>query len=221
MKPKMDHLVIGAASLEQGVDFVKEKFGVDMPYGGAHLKMGTHNHLMQLGNSTFLEIIAINRNIEKPSSPRWYGLDDPFIQQKLSIEPTLLTWVVNTDNINGLMAQASFSIGKAELISRGELSWYFGLPQDGRLLAGGMLPYAIEWQADTHPAKNMSSLDCHLEQVEIYHPYPKWLNNHLKSIGAHELVEVKQSTTDASPHIIATINTPIGMRKLSNQTDKL
>ncbi len=217
MKSYMDHLVIGAASLEQGVDFVKEKLGVEMPFGGTHLKMGTHNHLMQLGNNTFLEIIAINNEIENPSSPRWYGLDDPYIQERVSIEPTLLTWVINTENINDLISSASFSLGKAELISRGNLSWYFGLPEDGRLLASGMLPYAIEWQTDIHPAKNMSDLGCRLDYLEIYHPYPKWLQAHLSSINALDLVDVKQTTSGATSFLVAHIKTPAGTKKLSNQ----
>jgi len=47
MQTRIDHLVIGAADLTQGIDYVKECLGVDMPYGGEHEKMGTHNHLMQ------------------------------------------------------------------------------------------------------------------------------------------------------------------------------
>jgi len=59
----LDHLVIAASSLEQGVDYVRKMLGVDIPFGGVHSAMGTHNHLMQLGNSVFLEVIAINNEI--------------------------------------------------------------------------------------------------------------------------------------------------------------
>lgn len=217
MKPKIDHLVIGAANLEQGVDFVKNKFGVDIPAGGVHLTMGTHNHLMQLGNETFLEIISINDEIEKPKNPRWYGLDDPLIRQQINKEPMFLTWVVNTRSINDFISKASFSLGSAELISRGELSWFFGLPNDGRLLAGGMLPYAMQWQTDFHPSAGMADLGCNLEHLEIYHPYSTWLSGHLASIDALDLVEVKQTEADSSPYLVAHINTPLGIKTLSNQ----
>ncbi|OED42964.1 hypothetical protein AB833_04960 [Chromatiales bacterium (ex Bugula neritina AB1)] len=216
METKLDHLVIGAASLKQGVDYVKNKLGVDVPYGGAHMKMGTHNHLMRLGNNTFLEIIAVNNETEPPVSPRWYGLDDPFIKQKIVIEPVLLTWVVNTKSIDELMRNSAFSTGSAERISRGALSWYFGLPEDGRLLGGGMLPYAIEWQSDIHPSLNMADLGCALRQLEIYHPYPGWLSSCLESIGALDIVGVRQLPQNTSAYLVAEISTPFGIKKLSS-----
>ena len=74
-----------------------------MPYGGVHIKMGTHNHLMQIGQGIFLEVIAVNPEIEPPNRPRWFGLDDAFIRQQIEIQSALLTWVVNTGNINRLM----------------------------------------------------------------------------------------------------------------------
>ena len=83
IQTQIDHLVIGARSLTEGVNYVKDLLGVDMPYGGVHPKMGTHNHLMQLGNDAFLEIIAVNHNSEPPDRPRWFGLDDGFIRQRI------------------------------------------------------------------------------------------------------------------------------------------
>ena len=47
MQTRIDHLVIGAADLTQGIDYANECLGVDMPYGGVHEKMGTHNHLLK------------------------------------------------------------------------------------------------------------------------------------------------------------------------------
>ena len=70
MDTKIDHLVIGAESLIQGVEYVKSCLGVEMPFGGVHVKMGTHNHLMRLGDGIFLEIIAINPEIDPPNRPR-------------------------------------------------------------------------------------------------------------------------------------------------------
>ena len=214
MQTRIDHLVIGAGNLMQGVDYVRNCLGVDMPYGGIHRKMGTHNHLMRLGDGVFLEVITINREIESPNRPRWYGLDDFFIQKQIEMQPTLLTWVVNTGNINELMRQAKFSLGKAELISRGDLSWYFGLPDDGRLLAGGILPYAIEWQTDEHPSANMEDLGCRLHRLEIYHPYSSWIKSAIKSIGALNLVKINPLPKNEAPYLIAYINTPNGIKKL-------
>lgn len=97
MQTRIDHLVIGAADLIQGVQYVKECLGVDMPCGGAHEKMGTHNHLMRLGGDIFLEVIAVNPDDDPPENLRWYGLDDPYIRRQIQSQPIFLTWVVNTE----------------------------------------------------------------------------------------------------------------------------
>lgn len=214
MKTRIDHLVIGAPNLKKGIYFVKETLGIDIPFGGVHMQMGTHNHLIQLGNDIFLEVIAINPDIEPPKAPRWYGLDDPFIRRQIEQQPILLTWVVNTHNINEFVQKASISFGKPELISRGKLSWYFGLPADGRLLAGGMLPYVIEWQSSSHPASSMSDAGCRFQSLEIHHPCPEWLLTVLESINALNLVKVYALPKNELPHLIAYINTPSGEKKL-------
>ncbi|MGD9010672.1 MAG: VOC family protein [Desulfobacteraceae bacterium] len=216
MQTRIDHIVIGAESLNQGVDYVKNVFGVDIPYGGVHAKMGTHNHLMQLGGGSFLEVITVNHELEPPDRPRWYGLDDPFTRRQIKMQPTLLTWVVNTRNINALIRQASFSLGKAELIRRGELSWYFGLPGDGRLLAGGMLPYAIQWLTDKHPSAKMADLGCRLHSLEIHHPHPRWLQSALASIGALDLVKIGALPKNEAPYLTASVGTPLGIKKLTS-----
>jgi len=220
MQTQIDHLVIGAKTLSQGVNYVREQLGVEMPFGGVHTKMGTHNHLMRTGKNTFLEIIAINHDIDPPDRPRWFGLDDPFIRQQIDRQPSLLTWVVNTHDIKKLAQRSTVSLGKAELISRGQLNWYFGLPDDGRLIAGGMLPYVIQWQTDKHPSKNMIDLGCNLERLEIFHPYPRWLQSALSSIGASGLVQVHALSKNEIPYMIAYINSPLGIKKLYSQTTR-
>ncbi len=216
MQTRIDHLVIGAGSLIQGVNYVRNLLNVDIPYGGEHEKMGTHNHLMKLGDGVFLEVIAINRQVEQPKRPRWYGLDDPFIQHRIENEPTLLTWVVNTQNIDGLIQNAIFSLGKSEVISRGDLSWSFGLPDDGRLLAGGLLPYAMEWHTDKHPSGNMIDMGCSLHALEIYHSYPVWLQTALESINAFQLVKIHALPANEMPYLTAYIRTPNGIIELNS-----
>ncbi|MEN8210320.1 MAG: VOC family protein [Thermodesulfobacteriota bacterium] len=214
MQTRIDHLVIGADDLAQGIAYVKEFLCVDIPYGGIHTKMGTHNHLMQLGNDIFLEVIAVNPDMKSPESPRWFGLDDPHVRKQIKKKPVLLNWVVNTKNIKELLGQANFSFGKKQLICRGNLSWYFGLPRDGRLLAGGMLPYAIEWQTDFHPSKNMADAGCRFQRLEIYHPNPTWFKTILTSIGAENLADIHALPENSIPYMIAYIDTPYGVKFL-------
>lgn len=218
MNTCIDHLVIGAETLQQGVDYVHAELGVDIPFGGVHPKMGTHNHLMQLGETLFMEVIAINPDIPPPARPRWFGLDDSHIRRRLAIKPGLLAWVVNTPDIKSLISQSRFCFGQAELISRGELSWLFGLPDDGRLLAGGMLPYLMQWHSLKHPAGSMPDMGCRLEALSLYHSRTEWLSTQLASIGIDNQISIQPIPDDTPPYMVATIKTPLGLKQLSNQS---
>ncbi|WP_321371830.1 VOC family protein [uncultured Desulfuromusa sp.] len=216
MLTKIDHLVIGAESLSQGVDYVRACLGVDIPYGGVHEKMGTHNHLMRIGKEIFLEIIAVNPDITTPDRPRWFGLDDPFVRQRIAQQPRLLAWVVNTDNLKMMMQQTLVSLGNLELITRGNLNWDFGLPGDGSLIAAGMFPYAIQWHTDKHPATEMTDLNCSFQSLDIYHPYPEWLRSVLTAIGAQRLVTINPLPPNSAPYLAASFKTPAGGKILKS-----
>lgn len=215
MKPRIDHLVIGARDLQQGVAYIKDVLGVEMPYGGVHTQMGTHNHLMRLGEEVFLEILAINPQADPLQAPRWYGLDDPFVRRRIEREPVLLTWVVNTEDIEAVVRKASISFGRPVSLRRGALRWFFGVPDDGRLLAAGMLPYLIEWHTGgLHPAANMPDTGCRLKRLAIHHPFPDWLRTVLGSIAASHLVEIHTASQNSIPYLSARITTPKGERTL-------
>ena len=59
-----------------GGDYVRSVLGVAPGPGGAHARMGTHNLLLRLGESVFLEVIAPDPAAAPPGRPRWFGLDD-------------------------------------------------------------------------------------------------------------------------------------------------
>ena len=217
MSVRLDHLVVGAASLEQGVRYIREHLGVDVPKGGEHPLMGTHNHLLKLGDSVFLEIIAVNPEAPAPDRPRWYGLDDPCVRASLERYPRLLTWVVGTSDLAGLQVKTSFSFGEPVPVSRGDLNWHFGLPDDGRLLASGMLPYLIQWHTKVHPAERMTDLGCTLEQLKLYHPHLDWIASILADIGADDLVVLKPLAENTVPFLTVHIGTPTGLKTLSSK----
>ncbi len=213
---KFDHLVIGAATLEQGVAYTEERLGIKPPFGGKHPLMGTHNCLMRLGDDSFLEIIAVDPEANQPAQPRWFGLDDPHVRSRLAGSPQLLTWVVNCEDITTALSRPVISFGSPQPLSRGDLRWYFGVPDDGRLLAGGMLPYIISWQCENHPAARMSEQGCSLAKLKLYTPFHDWTTRQLEDIDALELIEVEQITEKSTPFLEAVINTPSGVRILSS-----
>ena len=210
----LDHLVIAAHTLEQGVNYVEKQLGVTVPYGGEHPKMGTHNHLARLGDDAFLEIIAINPNSSPPGRPRWFNLDDSRMQQSLRESPRLISWVVNTTDLTSLLEGAQCSFGTPEPISRGELSWNFALPSDGRLLGGGFLPYLIQWHVQEHPAGKMADIGLRLKSLTLYHNNVRWLQRMLAAIRADELVEIKEASAAEPPSMRAVFDTPLGEREL-------
>lgn len=216
METNIDHIVVGAKNLEAGISYIKQELNVDIPFGGIHEKLGTHNHLMSLGNNTFLEVISPSPTV-KPNAPRWYGLDDPHVVARIQQEPVLLTWVVNTNSITNLNEDSEFDFGEITSVERGQLNWLFGLPEDGRLLASGFIPYLIEWQKATHPSQGMADVGCTLQSIEIFHSQLSWLQSILKSISADKLVKLTAIDHNELPYLVVNINTPTGLKCLSNK----
>lgn len=134
----------------------------------------------------------------------------------LDKSPRLLTWVVNCNDINKTIGNAPCSFGRPELISRGHLNWYLGLPADGRLIAGGFLPYLIQWIGVEHPSTMMTDVGIRLLNIKIYHHYPSWLENILFSIGAHNLVNICRPPIGGKPFIKAKFITPDGIKELTS-----
>ncbi|MDA7949056.1 MAG: VOC family protein [Hyphomicrobiaceae bacterium] len=208
-KCRLDHLVVAAATLEQGVEYLEKKLGVAVPEGGAHPLMGTHNHLMQLGGDAFLEVIAVDPGAPSPTRPRWYALDDPAIQARIEKQPSLITWVVRTDDIVGATRSAEISPGPVIEGRRGDMVWQITVPDDGAMPDGGLFPTLIQWPGalNAHgPAPNMVDLGCRLDQLIVFHPQPTQMRAALESIGAADLADV----AEGSPHVEAVINCPKG-----------
>ena len=214
---RLDHLVIAANSLEQGVEFVRSTLGVEIPKGGVHQTMGTHNHLMQLGNESYLEVIAIDPDGLVPNRPRWFNLDESLMRESLRQQPRLITWVMNTHDIESTKDQSDFAIGTPTELSRDNLRWKIALTEDGRLLAQGMLPYLIQWQSQPHPSNAMADLGCRLLELQVFHNRPEWLRSMLSSIGAEDLISVHELPDTDAPYLSATIDTPGGVKSLGGR----
>jgi hypothetical protein len=52
----IDHFSFAAPGLEAGVREIEEGFGVGAVGGGQHLGQGTHNRMLALGSTMYLEI---------------------------------------------------------------------------------------------------------------------------------------------------------------------
>jgi hypothetical protein len=211
---ELDHIVVAAHTLDQGLAHVRSVLGIDIPYGGAHPRMGTHNRVLRLGDALYLEVIAIDQAAPAPDRPRWFQLDDPALQAELRIAPRLLTWAVRTTHIVETVEACSRPLGAIELMERGALRWLITVPSDGALLDGGMMPSVIQWAERVHPASRMPDLGCTLERLEAAHPDPAAYRRDLASIGADRHVAIREIAPGARPQLIARIQTAGGVREV-------
>jgi hypothetical protein len=185
-----------------------------MPYGGKHPRMGTHNHLLRLGERVYVEVIAIDPSAPAPSRPRWFQLDDAALQAELRVAPRLLTWVVRTTQIAEVFLASRRPLGAIEPMTRGDLTWLLTFPNDGTLVDGGMFPAVIQWPAGPHPANRLPDLGCTLERLEALHPDPASYRRDLASIGADRHLEITQAAPGTRAALVAHIRTPDGIRVL-------
>jgi hypothetical protein len=150
----IDHLVVTAPSLDEGVAYIRHELGVDMLPGGAHPLMGTHNLLLSLDDSTYLEVLAVDPTAARPNHPRWFGLDELGDRDA----PALAAWVARVDDIHAAVSSSSIALGKVREMSRGRLRWLIAIPQDGR----GATPALIQWLSGPHPASRLAGSGCSL-----------------------------------------------------------
>ncbi|KEJ89017.1 VOC family protein [Sulfitobacter donghicola] len=208
MHNKIDHFAIGADTLDQGVADMKTKLGVTVPRGGKHDAMSTHNCVMQSGNESFFELIAIDPDAPAdPGRTRWFTLDDPATQERLAARPRALCWVVGTDDLDGIIAASPVDLGEVVLFTRGERSWRLTVPKDGHLPMGGLLPAFIEWSPGPHPSTGQQDLGVTLDAVQLTHPNPDELTGILRALQVDHLAQVSKGDAALS----FALNTPKGL----------
>jgi hypothetical protein len=210
----LDHIVVAAHTLDQGLAHVRSLLGIEVPYGGAHPWMGTHNRVLRLGDAVFLEIIAIDPDAPPPPRPRWFQLDDPAVQAELQIAPRLVTWVARTTDIARTAQACSRPLGAITPMQRGKLRWSITVPEDGALLDGGAMPMVLEWAEEVHPASRLQDFGCSLERLEVAHPDPAAYRRDLASIGAERHVAIHEAAPGVRPQLTARVRTPGGVREL-------
>jgi hypothetical protein len=158
--PELDHLVVAARTLDEGVRWIERELGVAPVAGGEHPLMGTHNALLALGPDTFLEVIAIDPAAPPPARPRWFALGTPAMDALLARGPTLVHWVERVDDIEAALADYPERVEVLDAARR-HYRWRIGVPPDGRLPCGGRCPTLIQWLGP-HPASALPSSGCSL-----------------------------------------------------------
>ena len=230
MPIQIDHLVVAATSLEQGVQWCEALFGITPALGGEHALFGTHNRLFKIATPKFsmayFEIIAINPEAIRPKKPtslhphRWFDLDNPELQKSISKEPRLIHFVASTPDIKAArMALRMEGIDRGPAIhaerqtSKGLLHWQISVRADGQRLFDGALPTLIQWgKPDVteplrlHPRNTLPRSGVTLQSIDITHPSAEKLQTAYASIGLNGI-----SISEGPANIKATLKTPKGI----------
>ncbi len=209
----IDHIVITAPSLDEGAAFAMQSLGVSFQPGGEHERMGTHNMLLRLGKSIYMEVIAPNPNAPNPQHPRWFELDNMGSISK----PRIATWVARTSDIKNAVNIITEPLGQLMPMSRGKLNWLITIPSDGKLTLGGTVPALIEWHTEIHPASVMIDKGCSFIKLELFHPEPQRIKALLESMQIKDSINVCGISNSENPYIAAYINTPGGIKIINGK----
>ena len=112
--------------------------------------------------------------------------------------------MVNTNDLDAVIAASPVDLGEVLELSRGDLSWRLTVPKDGSLAEGGLLPAFIEWSMDTHPSANMQDIGVTLETVKLTHPDPAALTAMLDKLNITHLVEVAEGAERGLNFVVST-----------------
>ncbi len=208
-KAAVDHLLLGAADLEQGIGWFERLSGVKAVNGGVHPGRGTRNALVSLGGGQYLEIIA--------PDPSQMTFSFQIDVRKLA-EPRLITWAAAAPDINSVAKKAR----AANLQFAGPFDGSRARP-DGKTLkwktlgvlsnlnTGGIdpIPFFIRWGADSiHPSQD-SPKGIELLSFEMEHPDPASVTEILRKLG----IELKVARGKEA-RLRATLKTPKGKVEL-------
>lgn len=207
--PMLDHILLGCNDLQRGIDFVEQRTGVRAAFGGVHPGRGSQNALLSLGIRRYLEIIAPDPQQTASQS------ELPAKLKKLS-EPRLVGWAAHPGDLQVLAAD----LAKAGIAAEGPTPGSRKRP-DGSLRywktlnlkddANGLLPFFIEWSADSaHPSTDAPS-GCQLLRFELLTPDPAAL---AKITG--RLTLAAPIAKGSSPQLRAVISGPNGQLDITS-----
>ena len=223
MRGRIDHLVVAAASLDEGAAWCEATLGVMPGAGGEHPLMGTHNRLLRVATvdypRAYLEIIAVQPGREPQQGSRWFDLDAETVRDALRRRgPRLLHFVASVDDAaaavaawRGLGLERGAPVAASRMTPRGLLSWQITVRADGQRLLQGLLPTLIEWGA-THPASSLPESGVTLQSLGATHPQAATLRRAYEAIGLQGVV-VKEGDAD----LCAVFDTPRGRVQLASE----
>ena len=209
---KLDHLSIIAPTLAEGVSHVRACLDLDVPFGQRHGYMGTYNHLLQLGDTVYLEIVAVDPDAEGPGRTRWFGLDDrASVRAHWDAGRRLRGWVARTDAIDTVLAGRENIFGQKVSLPWTDPSMDFSIPEDGSLPLDGAAPSVIDRRGKPRSMATMADLGARLSSFTLEHPDAAAIREFYRTLVLDRPpVIIEGNVTRYS----AQIKTPGGMKEL-------
>jgi hypothetical protein len=209
----LDHLTVIAPSLAEGVAHVRACLDLDVPFGQRHAYMGTHNHLLQLGGSVYLEIVALDPEGRAPGRPRWFGLDDQAsVRQAWEEGRRLRGWVGRTDKIDAVLAGRENIFGRKVALPPDSPIFDFAIPDDGSLPGDGAYPSLIDRRGKARSMATMADLGARLKAVTVESHDPAAI---LRLYGELAIDTPPMVWPGPGLRYRASIETPAGLRELT------
>lgn len=201
-----DHIAVAGANLTAATAWVRARTGVEVPTGGAHPLMGTHNRLTSTGPDSFLEILAVDPAAAPPDRARWFGLDDPSIRRRLEQAPRVHAMVARAEDLEAAIAAAAavgVDYGRPLTLTRGDLSWRFAVRDDGLIPLDGAAPQLMEWPPGPHPAARMPDLGLRLLATRVATPHAARLTELLRALDAEDMYEAVTPLSEGSAPVLS------------------
>lgn len=209
---KLDHLTVIAPALTEGVAHVRSCLDVDVPFGQRHPYMGTHNHLLQLGDTVYLEIVALDPDGTPPGRARWFGLDNQrAVRADWDAGRRLRGWVARTDTIDVVLAGGQGLFGGKVSLPWTEPSFEFSVPDDGSLPLDGAAPSIIDRRGKPRSMTTMADRGARLRSLSLEHPDAAVISALYQSLDIDRPPVVVQGD---SLRYRAQIETSAGMKEL-------
>ena len=120
---KLDHIVLGAVTLEEGTEYVERILQAKLSNVGYHKNMGTHNRVIRISDKVYLEVVAIDPEIKNIKNKKWFNLDNLNLQSKLKKSPQIIGYVIENKDISISKYYDPFFEA-----SRANFRWQFAMP---------------------------------------------------------------------------------------------
>ncbi len=184
----VDHIIVGIADLDEGIEQLEALTGVRAVIGGEHPGRGTRNALISLGTGHYMELLA----------PVPGGVIDEFDDLAGDLpgfsELTPIGWAASSTNVDDLaqrLVAAGYEVAGPVAGSRvkpdGSVLEWRTLAIEQPLIAGA--PFFIEWgESSVHPSAS-SPAGCELGTVNLQDPSSDALRDLMDLLGLDVGVE--------------------------------